>query len=65
MNIPEISELCDICIHEDFGYCGLRHSGLEKKVKHNDKGKIAKCSSFLCDDCAVQKICRITLESEG
>jgi len=62
MNISEIGELCDICIHEDFGYCGLRNSGIEIKVKNNDKGKVAKCSSFLCDNHVVNGICRIKLD---
>ena len=50
-----VEEICQMCIEEDFGYCGLRNSKIELKYKHNKNGDLIKCSGF-CPDTSKLKI---------
>jgi MFS superfamily sulfate permease-like transporter len=47
--INMIKEICTICIHEDFGYCGLRNSNKEVKTENNEHCDVIKCSEFAVD----------------
>ena len=45
--------ICRLCIHEDFGYCGLRNEEKDLKYKHleDEDGNhiLVKCSGFRVD----------------
>ena len=40
-------DICDLCVHEDFGYCGLRPK--ELSYEHDKDGDLVKCSGFKLD----------------
>lgn len=53
MNKNTKAELCDTCIYEDFGYCGLRsvrESDVATEVEYTDRGVIVvKCNRYVLD----------------
>lgn len=53
-------DICNICCNEDFGYCSLRNVKEEVKYKYDKKGKLIKCSGFMCDKSVINKIFKLT-----
>ena len=41
------NNICNICINEDFGYCGLRNKELQ--YENDENGDLIKCSGFSAD----------------
>lgn len=48
-------DICDICIHEDFGYCGLRNKSKELIYKHDKDSNLLKCSGFCANKTTIDK----------
>jgi len=52
-------DLCNMCIHDDFGYCGLRNSKLELQYKNDEDGDLTQCSSFSVDKERVNRMFKL------
>jgi hypothetical protein len=63
-------DICSVCMHEDFGYCGLRNKEIELKYENDEDSELIKCSGFICDKSSVERIFKIKeddncLKNEG
>ena len=49
-------DICSICIHEDFGYCGLRDNKEELEYEHDKDSDLIKCSGFVPDVTIIKRL---------
>jgi hypothetical protein len=51
--------ICNICRHEDFGYCGLRDSTEDLTYEHDEHSDLTKCSGFIADKELTERLFQI------
>lgn len=53
-------DICNLCIHDDFGYCGLRNEPEDQEFRYNKDIKyIKQCSSFSVDQIYANRMFRL------